>query len=408
MDTVLQTQTPTPALATLAIMLSALAITLLLRIWWGRTRDRRSAMDGSELLLAAAVGGLPDERRDWGAAMMAELAQLRNPSSRWWFALGCAYVATFPPRSSGLPVAVVGVLAAVTVVGVGMAVGRALPALQVSAVTFVALVGALATLTVARSRRLSLAAPGVAVLVGVAGCIATTGYVVVKYPVAAHDPSHTLSVLFALMLTGYLWLALTPPRALITHRWAGRLGVATAFALHLVIGLGAPAIYASSTSDLAWFCGFFYGLGTITILVLTCSATATRIGRSRHAGIAAALWAGMISALLVFPVFMLSQLHGEFNFGAYIRSNWRHGGMPDLDTYLSRYVGEELASCIVALVLFPAMAVLLGLVGASIGSAIRGASPLASSSRPRVRISPSRPSKQEGDLRLTRRFRQAG
>jgi hypothetical protein len=95
--------------------------------------------------------------------------------------------------------------------------------------------------------------------------------------------------------------------------------------------------------------------------------------------------------LLVFPVFMLTQLHGEFNFGAYIRSNWRHGGMPDLHTYLHRYVGEELASCIVALVLFPAMALLLGLTGAAIGSAIRWASSRASSSGRQVRTIRSRP-----------------
>jgi hypothetical protein len=143
-------------------------------------------------------------------------------------------------------------------------------------------------------------------------------------------------------------------------------------------------------------------LGAITILVLACSGTATRVGRSRRAGIVAALWAGMVSALLVFPVFLLTQLHGEFNFGATIRSNWRHGGMPDLDTYLRRYVGEELGSCIVALMLFPAMAVLLGMLGAAIGSAARRTSQLAPSPDPRVRVPPSRPSDSEGDPMLAR------
>jgi len=59
-------------------------------------------MDGPNLLLAAAVRGMPSERCEWGAAMLAELAGLQNPSTRWRFALGCARVALFPPRKGGL------------------------------------------------------------------------------------------------------------------------------------------------------------------------------------------------------------------------------------------------------------------------------------------------------------------
>lgn len=61
-----------------------------------------STMDGPGRLLAAAVRWMPEERRDWGAAMLAELAQLQHPSARWRFALGCARVALFPPRKGGL------------------------------------------------------------------------------------------------------------------------------------------------------------------------------------------------------------------------------------------------------------------------------------------------------------------
>jgi hypothetical protein len=52
-------------------------------------------------LLAWAVRQMPKERREWGAAMLAELAALRRPATRWWFALSCARVALFPPRSGG-------------------------------------------------------------------------------------------------------------------------------------------------------------------------------------------------------------------------------------------------------------------------------------------------------------------
>lgn len=58
--------------------------------------------DAPRWLLAVAVRRLPAERSAWGAAMLAELAQLQHPSTRWQFALGCTRVALFPPRQGGL------------------------------------------------------------------------------------------------------------------------------------------------------------------------------------------------------------------------------------------------------------------------------------------------------------------
>jgi hypothetical protein len=57
-----------------------------------------SLTDIPRLLLTVAVRRMPVERREWGEAMLAELAQLQNKSTRWRFALGCARVALFPPR----------------------------------------------------------------------------------------------------------------------------------------------------------------------------------------------------------------------------------------------------------------------------------------------------------------------
>lgn len=59
-------------------------------------------MDIPRLLLAAAVRRMPAERCEWGAAMQAELGQVQHPSKRWWFALGCASAAMFPPRQEVL------------------------------------------------------------------------------------------------------------------------------------------------------------------------------------------------------------------------------------------------------------------------------------------------------------------
>jgi len=57
-----------------------------------------SLADIPRLLLTVAVRRMPVERREWGEAMLAELAQLQNTSTRWRFALGCSRVAMFPPR----------------------------------------------------------------------------------------------------------------------------------------------------------------------------------------------------------------------------------------------------------------------------------------------------------------------
>jgi hypothetical protein len=53
---------------------------------------RISLADIPRLLLTVAVRRMPVERREWGEAMLAELAQLQNKSTRWRFALGCARV----------------------------------------------------------------------------------------------------------------------------------------------------------------------------------------------------------------------------------------------------------------------------------------------------------------------------
>ncbi len=61
-----------------------------------------SLKDIPRLLLTIAVRRMPAERGEWGAAMLAELARLQHPSTRWRFALSCIRVALFPPRKGGL------------------------------------------------------------------------------------------------------------------------------------------------------------------------------------------------------------------------------------------------------------------------------------------------------------------
>lgn len=79
--------------------LSPLVVTagLLWCIAWFRIRKGGAGMDGPRRLLAAAVRLMPESRRDWGEAMLAEIGQCGDRSARWRFALGCARVALFPP-----------------------------------------------------------------------------------------------------------------------------------------------------------------------------------------------------------------------------------------------------------------------------------------------------------------------
>ncbi|MGH2722506.1 MAG: hypothetical protein ACRDJO_13035 [Actinomycetota bacterium] len=118
---------------------------LLWRAWWRRTGAGLVVRDGPARLLAAAVDTLPEDRRDWGVAMVAELARVSGRSSRWRFAVGSACAAAFPPRGGRVPLVVAGVLAVAAIVASWLATGYALPALRVFALTFVALVGGLAT-----------------------------------------------------------------------------------------------------------------------------------------------------------------------------------------------------------------------------------------------------------------------
>jgi hypothetical protein len=85
----------TPLVVTMALLLCFLR---------NRIKDIRAALpalDRPGLLLAVAARQIPEERREWGAAMMAELGQINGLASRWWFALGCVRTALFLPRRDG-------------------------------------------------------------------------------------------------------------------------------------------------------------------------------------------------------------------------------------------------------------------------------------------------------------------
>jgi hypothetical protein len=290
-----------------------LAAWLLWRTWWRQAGARLATLDGPGVLLQAAAGTLPADRRDWGAAMAAELAQVTDPAARWRFAAGCARAAVFPPgshRAGGVAGAVAVAATAATV----LAAGAALPAARVFAPTFVGLLGGLATLTVARSRRVGRAGPGPAVtglgLAAVAACVAAATWYLAEHPWTPSGHPSTIAptlppgtaVGLASALAGSLWLALRPPRWLLGDRSARRFGVAMA----LVVAAG---FVLTSRLALRGVSGLDAGMMSYLLfatpaVVMLGSVAAAAVGRSFRSGVRACAWAVVLGTPLLIAAWL--------------------------------------------------------------------------------------------------------
>lgn len=336
----------------------ALAAGILWRTWWVRTGahlpERTGAhlpgMDAPARLLAAAVATLPAERRDWGVAMTAELAQVSDPLARWRFAAGCARAAVFAPRGHQVTVLAVAFLATAAIVVTGLAVGSALPAMRLFAVTFVVLVGAWATVAAMRFRQLHRPAHGplimLAGLAGVAACIAVTGYNLET------DASATLgsfyAITLAVVLAGCLWLTLAPPRALTTNKLARWVGLGVALALG--VGIVQAARLNETNGE-----GILSYVLIPGVAVFVASASVAAIDRSFSGGLQAAMWAVVLTCLLTFAVYMVEALR------------WYHAHQTSLLDGHSG--GDNLHDAIFWIfIAVPVTALPLGVVGAALGA----------------------------------------
>jgi hypothetical protein len=297
-----------------------LAAWLLWRAWWRQAGARLSGLDGPGWLVAAAVARLPGDRRDWGAAMAAELAQVQGRPARWRFAAGCARTALFPPGGSRTAVGITGALAVAALVAAAQAAGAALPAGRVFALTFVGLLGGLATVTVARSRRVGGAGPGPAVaglaVAGVAGCLVFTIHYLAEHSFyGGVDPGVAVSlppvtaVVLAVALAGCLGLALRPPRWLVPDRLARWFSIAMAIALVggflLDSRLVQPGLERGSHGMMG------YLLNGPLLVILPGSAAAAAIGRSFRSGLWACAWAVVLAAPLLIAAWLAEGLRWD-------------------------------------------------------------------------------------------------
>ena len=279
-------------------------------------------------LVALAARLLPVDRRDWGAAMAAELAHLHEGPSRWRFALGCTWAALFAPTHPD----------------------ASTPGVVVKA-TFLA---------------------------GVAGCVAASWYVLATWPHASRDISRSTLASFIAALAAYVWIALRPPGVLVAHGRAARLGSAAGLALFLVGGVGRSVIDAvvPPSNDDA-IVGLFLMITVVGTLVATAYA-ASRAGRSLGAGVTAAFWTGLVCSILAFNADLLAILVG-FNLDAHMRhSLGDYYAVVTPDAFLTKHIGEHLAASMESLRTLPLLALLIGTIGAAIGKRRRARAPIVS------------------------------
>jgi hypothetical protein len=338
------------------------AALLLLDHWWWLTGIRMSAMDPPGRLLAAAVATLPDHRREWGMAMTAELAEVQGRSARWRFALSSARAALRLPPSGGWPVlALVTGVAVAAVAAAGPAVEAAVPGLGVFAVSFTGLIGAIAVLAVARSRRMRtpVTAPTLLVAGGVAAAITMTVIFLLRDPAAAGYLPRANAVFLAAVLAACLWVAVAAPRSLGSDRLAPHLGVAAAVILVvgellLIRASADPRITPSGQELLQGLAAWWFWFGPVAVIFVP-ALVAGSVGRSFRSGLQAGIWAGIASLPLSYALWLHEALRLYATNGGLL---WFGDGAPE---------AENLSAALFWTLRF---APLLGLPFAAIGAAV--------------------------------------
>jgi hypothetical protein len=349
------------------------AARLLWRAWWRRAGAELSALDGPGWLLAAAAATLPADRRDWGQAMTAELAQVQGGPARWRFAAGCARAAAFPPGGHRAAVGVAGAVAVAAIAATALATGAALPAGRVFGPTLVGLLGGLVTLALARSRRVRRPGPGPAVaglaLAGTAACVAATTWYLAEYPSYSQlrRPGMGVSlppvtaVVMAVVLTGCLWLALRPPRWLLPDRHARRFGVGMALAVVAGFVLASRQELRSAELDVGMM---DYLLLALPVVLLAGSAVAAAVGRSFRAGLGACAWAVVLAVPLLIAAWLAEALRWNQLRGQLLLDG--EGGLGLGANLVGANLGDATWWTLIVLVLW---ALPLGVLGAAAGSA---------------------------------------
>ncbi|WP_426512776.1 hypothetical protein ACPPVO_20335 [Dactylosporangium sp. McL0621] len=326
-------------------------------VWLLSGRDRG---DLPARVAGFAVRRLPSHRREWGRAMLAELGHIDGPGARRRFAAGVVWVGLFPPPERRARVALVAGAGLAGAATGSLAAARAVPSLWLFVTVLGGLLGGYATLAAARHPRPARTAPervvaGVA-LAGVAAAVAVVVAIAAVHPAATADDAHVLTVVFALVLTAYLVVALAPPRggadtpAVLWWGLGGAVAAAVAWTARGLTGGVAPLVPPVAAA-----------------VVLFVAVGAALRADDRAAGVRAGWLAVVLAAPLHFALGLGVVLgQGRFALGtAYDVAAFPHSGYPDVASYV---LGDAIGGNLIAgLVLTPLLLGGLALLGAAAG-----------------------------------------
>jgi hypothetical protein len=196
----------------------------------------------------------------------------------------------------------------------------------------------------------------------VVGCLVATVYYLAEHPsydrLRSSGVGMSLPPATAVVLAGCLWLALRPPRWLVSDRHGRRLGVAMAVVLVAGFVLASRQELRSAELDVGVLDYLFLAL---PVVLLAGSAAAT--GRSFRAGLRACAWAVALTAPPLVAAWLAEALRWHQRRGQLLLDG--EGG-PGLGADLvGANLGDAVWWTLVALVLW---ALPLGVIGAAAGS----------------------------------------
>jgi hypothetical protein len=291
-----------------SIVLSALGTVAAWVLWlaWRRRATLDSQPDVPARLLALAVATLPETRRDWGAAMTAELSSVADRASRRRFAAGGARAALFPPAAARRP----------ATGWAGAAVG----------------------------------------VLGVLACSAAAVYMLLVYPKETVDATPPFyGVVLVVALAACLALTLVAPQALASSALARRVG------LWLGVAAGVGLLLSSRTGVLeAGAMTFVVPAQFLTLVVVP--AVVAAVARSLGAAVQSILWGFVFSTVAMFPVYIAESVRRyHADEGLYL------DGDADLWTTVGTNLADAVGWLFL---LAPSLLVPLGILGAALVTAV--------------------------------------
>jgi hypothetical protein len=237
-----------------SLVLSGLGTVAAWALWfaWRRRAALDSQPDAPARLLALAVATLPQARRDWGAAMTAELSSIAAHAARWRFAAGSTRAALLLPAGERRP----------ATGWVGGTVG----------------------------------------VIGVLACTAAVAHMLVVYPKETVDAMPPFfGVVLVIVLAACLALALAAPQGLTSSALARRVG------LWLGIAGGVGLLLVSRTGGLEVGAMTFIGPVQFLILVVV-PAVVAAVARSLGAAVQSILWGFVFSIVTMLPVYIVESI----------------------------------------------------------------------------------------------------